>query len=137
MNGKKTAEKTKNKRKREYVWKKCCWFFSVCRWPERNGDGKPHGYTEFFIVETQNQNIKNIKTFEHRYIDREVGVIICEKTELYEGAVEPNYRHWFYEKDNRQIISTEIFKGYNEEKDGIYFTIKKLKDIYGLYKGLR
>ena len=110
-----------------FIWSK--------RWPEMNGDGKPHGYTEFFVVDTQNQNIKNIKTFEHRYIDREVGVIICEKTELYDGAVEPNYRHWFYEKDNRQRISTEILKGYNEEKDGIYFTIEKLKELPKEYPG--
>jgi len=85
-------------------------------------------YTKIHIVQKQNQNIEHCKTYEHRYIDREVGVIICETTVLHDDAKEPSFKYWFYEKDTRTELPEEILlEEFSEVKnhDSYHMVIKR------------
>ncbi len=114
-------------------------FISSNYWPGTE-TGKAHGSTTVHIVQKQHQNIENCKTYEHRYIDRENGVIICEKTTLHDGAMEPDFKHWFYEKDTRPELPENILPAdfSIERKPGAYFMeIKKFinDEKYDIKKG--
>jgi len=107
--GKFPGSQMKLKRKiydKEYRMYPIVFITSEC-WPETK-EHKAISRTSVHIVETQNQNIENCKTYDHRYIDREIGLIICEKTILHDGAIEPPFKHWFYEKDTREDLPLSI-----------------------------
>lgn len=105
-------------------------------WPA-DGEKKAHGSTCIHVVQKQNQNLKNCKSYDHRYIDRETGVIILEKTKLHDGVKEPDFKFWFYERDNRSALPKEVLKAKftqvdimkNEKADGYFLTIEKLKTL--------
>lgn len=107
--GKFSGSQMKLKKKiydKEYRMYPIIFITSEC-WPETK-DRSATSNTFVHIVETQNQNIEHCKSFEHRYIDREVGVIILEKTILHENAKEPVFKNWFYEKDTREDLPENI-----------------------------
>ena len=85
------------------------------------------GYTTVHVVQKQNQNVKHCKSFDHKYIDREVGVIICEKTILHDGAKEPSFKYWLYEKDTRTELPSDILHENfsNERTPGSYHMVIK------------
>lgn len=105
-------------------------------WPQ-TGETKPHGYTTVHVVQKQQQDLENCKSYDHKYIDRETGVIIFEKTTLHDGAVEPDYRYWFYEKDSRPKLPENILKESfqkvdimkHEKAPGFFLTIEKYKEM--------
>ena len=83
--------------------------------------------TTVHVVQKQDQNIASCKSFDHRYIDRDVGVIILEKTVFHDGATEPGFSKWFYEKDTREDLPKGILAGNftKENNGGIFVWIKK------------
>lgn len=98
-------------------------------WP-KIGDSPAHGHTSVHIVQKQRQNLENIKTYKHRFIDRETGVIILDKTILHNGAKEPDYKYWFYERDNREMLPKEILEEEFSKNGPGYFTeIKRFSEI--------
>lgn len=87
---------------------------------------KGHGHTSIFIVQAQNQNVANCKSYENRFIDRELGVIILDKTTIHGKGVEPDYKNWFYERDTREDLPTDILsEEFSEKGPGIFLIIKK------------
>ena len=106
-------------------------FISSEWWPAVD-DKKAHGSTCVHIVQQQRQNLANCKSYENRYIDRETGVIILEKTEIHGDAKEPDFKYWFYEKDTRPELPKEILKEEFSEyrkNNGVYICIEKLADL--------
>lgn len=90
-------------------------FISSAVWP----DG--HAYTTVHIVQKQDQNLQNCKNYENRFIDRENGVIILEKTKFYNGAEEPQFKYWFYEKDDREKLPDEVLLSEFDTDEGVYY----------------
>lgn len=87
---------------------------------------KPHGTTCVHVVQKQDQNTANCRSYENRFIDRKLGVIVLEKTIFHDTNKEPAYRHWFYEKDERQELPEEILKEtFSKSGKGIFLSIEK------------
>lgn len=105
-------------------------------WPA-DKDTKAHGSTCVHVVQKQNQNLAHCKSFDHHYIDRNAGVIILEKTTVHGDAKEPDYKHWFYDRDDRKALPKEVLKEKftqvnimkNEKAPGYFLTIEKLKTL--------
>lgn len=98
-------------------------------WAAENG-AKAHGSTWVHIVSAQRQNLSNCKSYQHRYIDRETGVVILEKTKLHGDCKEPDYKYWFYEKDTRQPLPLDVLKEtFTENGPGVCLTVKKFVDL--------
>ena len=86
--------------------------------------------TMVHVVQKQNQNIDNCKSFDYHYINRDIGVIILEKTVLHNGATEPEFKTWFYEKDTRENLPNGILTNNfsTENNGGIITWIKKFSE---------
>lgn len=107
-----------------------CVFITSEYWPATENK-KAHGSTCVHFVQRQHQNIENCLSYENSFVDREVGVVILEKTILHDGAKEPNFGFWFYDKDNRPNLPKEILEEtfLKEKVDSSYFlSIEKLVD---------
>lgn len=106
-------------------------FITSDYWPDMK-DRKAHGSTCVFVVEKQSQNVANCKSYENRYIDREIGVIILEKTTIHDNAIEPNFMYWFYERDTRPLLPNEILlQEFSRDNKGYNLFIKKYSDMPG------
>lgn len=103
--------------------------FITSRWFSR----EEKGFSNVMFVQAQSQNLENCKSYEHKYIDREIGVIILEKTEINSFNDEPSYKHWFYEKDIREELPEGILEDISFSTDaetrGVWAEIKKLKPL--------
>ena len=97
-------------------------------WPQKQ-DGVC--VTMVHIVQKQNQNIDHCKSFDHHYIDRDIGVIILEKTVPHNGATEPEFNNWFYEKDTRKDLPNGILTDNftTEDTGGVFIWIKKAAEV--------